>query len=97
MRRAIALALLSPERFAIEGFVGAHFANSFSNGPDSVEQSVREIELLLDKAGMAEAQILVVDVGGNNIKIKHAAHVEKRKVKSGPEMTPEEDARWPEF
>jgi polyphosphate glucokinase len=38
---------------------------------------------------MAEAQILVVDVGGNNIKIKHAAHVEKRKTKSGPEMTPE--------
>ena len=38
---------------------------------------------------MAEAQILVVDVGGNNIKIKHAAHVEKRKAKSGPDMTPE--------
>jgi inosine-uridine nucleoside N-ribohydrolase len=50
---AIALALLSPERFEIEGFVGANFANSFSDGPDSVEQSVREIELLLDKAGMA--------------------------------------------
>ena len=50
---AIALAILSPERFEIEGFVGANFANSFSEGPDSVEQSVREIELLLDKAGMA--------------------------------------------
>ena len=50
---AIALALLSPERFGIEGFVGANFSNSFSDGPDSVEQSVREIELLLDKAGMA--------------------------------------------
>jgi purine nucleosidase len=50
---AIALALLSPGRFQIEGFVGANFANSFSDGPDSVEQSAREIELLLDKAGMA--------------------------------------------
>ena len=50
---AIALALLSPERLDIEGFVGANFSNSFSEGPDSVEQSVREIELLLDKAGMA--------------------------------------------
>ena len=50
---AIALALLSPERFEIEGFVGANFANSFSDGPESVEQSVREIELVLDKAGMA--------------------------------------------
>ena len=50
---AIALALLSPERFDIEGFVGANFANSFSDGPDSVAQSVREIELLLDKAGLA--------------------------------------------
>jgi len=52
-RTAIALALLPPERFDIEGFVGANSANSFSEGPDSVEQSVREIELLLDKAGMA--------------------------------------------
>jgi len=50
---ALALAILSPERFEIEGFVGANFANSFSEGPDSVEQSAREIELLLDLAGMA--------------------------------------------
>ena len=38
---AIALAILSPERFQIEGFVGANFANSFSEGPDSVERSAR--------------------------------------------------------
>jgi purine nucleosidase len=50
---AIALAILSPERFQIEGFVGANFANSFSEGPDSAEQSAREIELILEKAGMA--------------------------------------------
>jgi inosine-uridine nucleoside N-ribohydrolase len=49
---AIALALLSPERFQIEGFVGANFSNSFSEGPDSVQASVREIELLLEKAGV---------------------------------------------
>lgn len=49
---AIALAILSPERFAIEGFVGANFDNE-RGGPDSIEKSVREIELILDKAGMA--------------------------------------------
>ncbi len=49
---AIALAILSPERFAIEGFVGANFDNE-RGGPGSVEASAREIALLLDKAGMA--------------------------------------------
>jgi purine nucleosidase len=48
---AIALAILSPERFAIEGFVGAHYDAAWG-GPESVEKSVREIELLLDLAGM---------------------------------------------
>lgn len=49
---AIALAILSPERFDIEGFVGANFDNQ-RGGPDGVEKSVREIELILEKAGMA--------------------------------------------
>lgn len=49
---AIALAILSPERFAIEGFVGANFDNE-RGGPDGVERSAREIELVLEKAGMA--------------------------------------------
>ena len=49
---AIALAILSPERFAIEGFVAAHFDNAWG-GPDSVEKSAREIERVLEKAGMA--------------------------------------------
>lgn len=49
---AIALAILSPERLAIEGFVGANFDNP-RGGPDGIEKSAREIELLLDKAGMA--------------------------------------------
>ena len=49
---AIALAILSPERFEIEGFVGANFDNQWG-GPDSIEKSVREIELILEKAGMA--------------------------------------------
>ncbi|MFP3897459.1 MAG: nucleoside hydrolase [Anaerolineales bacterium] len=49
---AIALAILSPERFEIEGFVGANFDNRWG-GRDGVEQSVREIETVLEKAGMA--------------------------------------------
>ena len=49
---AIALAILSPERFEIEGFVGATFSNA-TCGAGAVEQSAREIELVLDKAGMA--------------------------------------------
>lgn len=49
---AIALAILSPERFAIEGFVGANFDND-RGGPDGVAKSVREIETVLEKAGMA--------------------------------------------
>ena len=49
---AIALAILSPDRFAIEGFIGANFDNA-RGGPDGVEKSVREIETVLDKAGMS--------------------------------------------
>lgn len=49
---ALALAILSPERFAIEGFVGANFDNE-RGGPDGVEKSAREIELILAKAGLA--------------------------------------------
>ena len=33
--------------------------------------------------------ILVVDIGGNNIKLKHADGEDRRKVKSGPELTPD--------
>ncbi len=50
-QHAIALALLSPERLAIEGFVGAHFGDS--GGPDGIEKSVAEIHTVLAKAGMA--------------------------------------------
>lgn len=49
---AIALAILSPERFEIEGFVAANFDNS-RGGPGGIEASAQEIELILDKAGMA--------------------------------------------
>ena len=34
--------------------------------------------------------ILVVDVGGNNVKIRHSGSAEKRKAPSGPAMTPSE-------
>ncbi len=51
---AIALALLAPERFKIEGFVAANFDNSRPEGGlDSIEASRREIEILLEKAGLA--------------------------------------------
>jgi polyphosphate glucokinase len=33
--------------------------------------------------------ILVVDIGGNNIKLKHSDGDERRKVKSGPDLTPD--------
>jgi inosine-uridine nucleoside N-ribohydrolase len=49
---AIALAILSLERFEIEGFVGANFDNQ-RGGPAGVEKSVREIETVLELAGMA--------------------------------------------
>jgi inosine-uridine nucleoside N-ribohydrolase len=47
---ALALAVLSPERFQIEGFVGAPYLHG---GLEGVEKSAREIELILDKAGLA--------------------------------------------
>jgi purine nucleosidase len=50
---AIALAILSPERFEIEGFVGANFDN-VGGGPDGVRRSVAEIETVLEKAGMTD-------------------------------------------
>ncbi|MHC4443404.1 MAG: nucleoside hydrolase [Planctomycetota bacterium] len=49
---AVALALLSPERFKIEGFVAANFDNE-RGGPDGIEQSAVELETILRKAGMA--------------------------------------------
>ena len=33
--------------------------------------------------------ILVVDVGGNNIKLKHSIENERRKTRSGPDLTPQ--------
>ena len=48
---ALALAITSPERFAIEGFVGANYDNA-RGGPEGVQKSVDEINLVLDKAGM---------------------------------------------
>jgi len=51
---AIALAIVSPARFAIEGFVASNFDNERPEaGPESVEASAREIETILAKAGLA--------------------------------------------
>jgi purine nucleosidase len=47
---AIALAILSPERFKIEGFVAAPYLHG---GLKGVEKSAKEIKLVLDKAGMS--------------------------------------------
>lgn len=38
---------------------------------------------------MTAAGVLVVDIGGNNIKLKHSDLDERRKTRSGPETTPE--------
>jgi len=49
-QHALALALLSPERFEIEGIVAAHFGDS--GGPEGIEKSFTEIQTVLAKAGM---------------------------------------------
>lgn len=51
---AIALALLSPERLQIEGFVAANYDNENEGaGPRSVATSAATIHTLLEKAGLA--------------------------------------------
>lgn len=52
---AIALAVTSPERFEIEGFVATHFAASAAgaDGPASTEKSYQAIKELLEVAGLA--------------------------------------------
>lgn len=51
---AIALALLSPERLQIEGFVAANYDNENEGaGPRSIETSAQTIHTLLEKAGLA--------------------------------------------
>jgi hypothetical protein len=49
---ALALAMLSPERFALEGFIGAQFDNQ-RGGSGSIQASVQEILRLMDMAAMA--------------------------------------------
>ncbi len=51
---AIALAIRSPNRFQIEGFVAANNDNSNpGGGPDSIATSAQMIETILEKAGQA--------------------------------------------
>jgi inosine-uridine nucleoside N-ribohydrolase len=50
---AISLALLYPERFAIEGFVGSNYDHTHNGvGPKSIALSVQEIHTILEKAGL---------------------------------------------
>ena len=50
---AIALALLYPERFQIEGFIGSNYDHTHNGiGPKSIEMSVKEIQTILEKTGM---------------------------------------------
>jgi len=50
---AIALAILSPERFQIEGFVGSNYDHPHLGiGPQSVGKSVEVIKTILSKAGL---------------------------------------------
>lgn len=49
---AIALTLLCPERFKIEGFVAAHYGDS--GGPKGLQRSYDLIKKVLEKAGMPD-------------------------------------------
>ena len=51
---AVALAILYPDRFQIEGFVGSNYDHTHNGiGPKSIDMSVKEIKTILEKAGMA--------------------------------------------
>ncbi len=50
---AIALALVSPERFKIEGFNATHFSNQFGAGPVTIDMSYSVIMQLLESASLA--------------------------------------------
>lgn len=47
---AIALALMSPERFEIEGLIAAHYGDA--GGPTGVDKSLRVVQRLLGMAGL---------------------------------------------
>jgi len=50
---AVSLALLFPERFKIEGFIGSNYDHTHDGiGPASIEKSVAELYTILDKAGL---------------------------------------------
>ena len=50
---ALSLAILSPERFDIEGIVGSNYDHPYDGiGPKSIEKSVNEIHTILKKAGL---------------------------------------------
>lgn len=52
---ALSLALLYPERFDIEGFVGSNYDHTHSGiGPESIASSVAEIRRLQELAGMKD-------------------------------------------
>jgi hypothetical protein len=50
---AIALALLSPERLDLRGFVAAHWGDS--GGPQGIERSYEEVVRVMELAGMASS------------------------------------------
>jgi predicted NBD/HSP70 family sugar kinase len=55
---------------------------------------VRRDDLMtVDAARDPGRKVLVVDIGGSNVKILATGHVERRKIPSGPEMTPERMVR----
>ena len=48
---AIALAVASPDRFHLEGFVAVHYGDA--GGPTGIEKSAAAIRTVLEKAGLA--------------------------------------------
>jgi hypothetical protein len=48
------------------------------------------LKYLFDSNGMpSKLKILVIDIGGNNVKALATGHKERRKFPSGPKMTPQ--------
>ena len=54
---AIALAMFSPDRFVIEGFSAAHFAQR--EGSDSIERSYALLQQMIEVAGVCSAVPIV--------------------------------------
>lgn len=92
---AISLALLYPERFDIQGFVGSNYDHTHSGvGPESIEKSVQEIKHLMELAGMKDGY--PVYAGGHPMQYEFAPSKSEGAdfiIEKAMESTPE-DPLW---